>query len=91
MESPAEERVHRRAKQMAVSEVVNRKITKTMKIAKRGNRKAQDNLLHRRSQDKEVNEAGKIPLTRERMRRAGTLLQERVAEEQRLQKAAPAR
>ena len=34
---------------------------------------------------------GEIPLTREQMRQAGTLLQERVAQEQRQQMAAPAR
>ena len=108
MESLAEKRVHRRAKQIAVSEMVNKKITKTMKIARRANKKAQDNLLHRRSQDKEVNpkilshsafaqmqgdedrEVGEIPLIREQMHRARTLLQESVAEEQPLQKAGPA-
>ena len=42
-------------------------------------------------QGDEDREAGEIPLTREQMCRAKTLLQERVAEEQRLQKAAPAR
>ena len=42
-------------------------------------------------QGDEDHEAGEIPLTREQMRRAGMLLQERVAEEQRLQKATPAR
>ena len=36
-------------------------------------------------------EAGEIPLTREQMRRAGMLLQERVVQEQRQQRAAPAR
>ena len=41
-------------------------------------------------QGDEDREAGEIPLTREQMRRAGTLLQERVTEEQRLQKATPA-
>ena len=36
-------------------------------------------------------EAGEIPLTREQMRCVGTLLQERVAQEQQQQRAAPAR
>ena len=34
---------------------------------------------------------GEIPLTREQMRQAGTLLQEQVVQEQRQQRAAPAR
>ena len=34
---------------------------------------------------------GEIPLTMEQMRQAGTLLQERMAQEQRQQRAAPAR
>ena len=55
MESPAEERVHRRAKQMAVNKLVNKKTVKTMKIVRRANKKAQDNLLHRWSLDKGVN------------------------------------
>ena len=41
-------------------------------------------------QGDEDREAREIPLTREQMHRVGTLLQERVAEEQR-QQAAPAR
>ena len=43
------------------------------------------------AQSREGPEAGEIPLTREQMRRAGTLLQERVAQEQWQQIAAPAR
>ena len=42
-------------------------------------------------QGNEDREAGEIPLTKEQMRRAGTLLQERVAKEQRQQRAALAR
>ena len=41
-------------------------------------------------QSKEEREMGEIPLTREQMRRAGMLLQERVAQEQWQQGAAPA-
>ena len=48
MESPAEERVHRQAKEMVVNKSVNRRTAKTMKIAKRANKKAQGNLLHSR-------------------------------------------
>ena len=44
MESPAKERVHRRAKERAVSD----------RIVRRANRKAPDSWLHRRSQDKEA-------------------------------------
>ena len=40
---------------MAVNELVNKKTDKMMKIAKRANRKAQDNLLHRWGLDKGVN------------------------------------
>ena len=47
MELSAEERVHKRAKEMAVNELVNKKTAKTMKIARRANKEAQDNLLHR--------------------------------------------
>ena len=42
-------------------------------------------------QSDEDHEAGENPLTNKQMRRAGTLLQERVVEEQRQQRAAPAR
>ena len=42
-------------------------------------------------QGDEEREMGEIPLPREQMRQAGTLLQERVVQEQRQQKAAPAR
>ena len=45
MEYPVGERVHRRAKEMVVNEPVNRRTTKTMKIGRRANRKAQGNLL----------------------------------------------
>ena len=44
MESPAEERVHRRAKEMAVNQLVNRKTVEMIKITRRANSKAQDNL-----------------------------------------------
>ena len=47
-----EERVYRRAKEMAVNELVNRKTDRTMDIAKRANRKAPDSLLHRWRLDK---------------------------------------
>ena len=40
---------------MAITELVNRKTAKMMKIARRANRKAQDNVLHRWSLDKRVN------------------------------------
>ena len=43
------------------------------------------------AQSGEGPEAGEIPLSREQMRRAGMLLQERVAQEQRQQRAVPAR
>ena len=42
-------------------------------------------------QGEEEREAGEIPLSREQVRRAGMLLQERVEQEQRQQKAALAR
>ena len=44
MESPAEERVHRRAKERAVSD----------RIIRRANRKTPDSQLHRGSQNKEA-------------------------------------
>ena len=40
---------------MAINELVNRKTAKMMKITRRANRKAQDNLLHKWSLDKGVN------------------------------------
>ena len=43
------------------------------------------------AQSGEEPEAGEIPLSREQMRRAGMLLQERVTQKQRQQRAAPAR
>ena len=54
VEPPAEEKIHRQTKETAVNELVNRKTDKMMKIARRANRKAQDNLLHRWRLDKGV-------------------------------------
>ena len=52
VQSPAGERVHRRIKETAVNDLVNRKTDKTMEITRRANRKAPDKWLHGWRQDK---------------------------------------